>query len=42
MLWPVEIPPLATENLLEDTDGCGSLRPSMYADVRYIDDVIAF
>ena len=21
---------------------CGSLRPSMYADVRYIDDVIAF
>ena len=49
-------PSLATENLLEDTDGlrrptpprkpsvtsrCGSLRPSMCADVHYIDDVIA-
>ena len=32
---------LPTENLLEVTDGCGSLRPSMYADVRHIDDVIA-
>ena len=32
---------LPTENLLEDTGGCGSLRPSMYADVRYVDDVIA-
>ena len=33
---------LPTENLLEDVDGCGSLRPSIYADVRCIDDVIAF
>ena len=39
---------LPTENLLEDRGGggdpsvtsrCGSLRPSIYADVRYIDDV---
>ena len=56
-----EIPPLATKNLFEDTDGlrrpppskggatrnpsvtsrCGTLRPSIYADVRCIDDVIA-
>ena len=45
--------PLPTENLLEDADGWrrpsntsvasrrGSLRPSFYADVRHIDDVIA-
>ena len=47
--------PLATENLLENTDGVlrlssplhqcslggSSLLPSIYADVRYIDDVIA-
>ena len=39
---PVEINLLGfTENLLEDADGCGSLRPSTCADVRYIDDVIA-
>ena len=46
-------PPLATENLLENTDGelrpppsafcrANSLLPSVYADARYIDDVIAF
>ena len=48
---PVEIP-LATENLLENTGGGrstpisvsrgGSLQPSIYADARYIDDVLAF
>ena len=32
--------PLATKNLLEDTDGCGS--PLLSADVRSPDDVIAF
>ena len=45
-------PPLATENLLENTDGGrstpsvfsrgGSLLPSIYADGRSSDDVIAF
>ena len=29
--------PVATENLLENTDGGGSLLPSIYADARYID-----
>ena len=33
-------PPLATKNLLGDTDGCGS--PLLSADVRSSDDVIAF
>ena len=49
-LRPVEINLLVfTENLLENTDGAphqcslgsGSLLPSIYADGRYIDDVIA-
>ena len=35
-----QTPPLATKNLLENTDGCGSLLLS--ADVRSLDDVIAF
>ena len=43
-------PPLATENLLENTDGVGvphqcslgggTLLPSSYADARYIDAVV--
>ena len=53
-LRPVEKSPLATENLLQNTDGVppsgtpsvfsrdGTLLPSRYADARHIDDVIAF
>ena len=34
--------PACTENLLEDTDGCGSLRLSRSAEARSADDVAAF
>ena len=47
-LEPVESPPLATDNLLENADGGtpsvfsrgGTLLPSVYADARYVDAVI--
>ena len=38
----VENPLPTAENLLEDTDGCGSLLCSRSADARSSDDVIAF